>query len=268
MTPLSALLRIEELRLAANAVVEIAALRDLPSILYLEVSGNPLSAASLAALQVLTARGVEVRNEVYVPEDELPTPELPGFGVVYFGTSANANHDLFVLRSDQASDPANLTRMAGQYRELGLSPDGSLLAYLSDREDRWSWHLYLLDLRTGLSRRVTVDPIGESFSSFAMSPDGTTIAAARSFWLPSTSRHYAEVYLIDAATGRTTDLTRRHESTVFHGSPAWSPDGSRLAVDRYRMASGGVTGESSPGPPARCSARSVPSTPAAVPWRT
>lgn len=77
-----------------------------------------------------------------------------------------------------------------------------------------------------------------------MSPDGTTIAAARSFWLPSTSRHYAEIYLIDAATGQTTDLTRRHENTVFHGSPAWSPDGSRLAVDRYRMASGVVTEES------------------------
>ena len=40
-----------------------------------------------------------------------------------------------------------------------------------------------------------------------------------------------------------TDLTRRHETTVFHGSPAWSPDGRRLAVDRYRM-TGGVIEES------------------------
>lgn len=245
VAPLAPLVQLEELELAANAVREIAALQGLTRIRYLGVSGNPLSEASLAALQVLAARGVEVRNEVYVPESELATPALPEFRILYSGKSRNANYDLFALRSDRASDPLNLTRMPGAYTELAVSPDGARLAYLSDKEDRWTWYLYVLDLGTGLSRRLTEDPTGvKHLGSLAWSPDGTAIAAARRFWFPSTGRGYAEIYLIDAATGAMTDLTQRHENRVFHGSPAWSPDGHRLAFHRRRTSAGGVIDES------------------------
>ena len=110
-----------------------------------------------------------------------------------------------------------------------LSPDGSRLAFLSER-DQFSIELYVADARTGkVLRRLTrtaMDPHLQSlqfiYSAGDWSPDGRRIALA------TVSRGKPGISILDASSGHTL-----HEyqlptlGEIF--SPSWSPDAKHLA---------------------------------------
>jgi hypothetical protein len=105
------------------------------------------------------------------------------------------------------------------------APDGTLVYARVDFADpyRPEADLYRVD-GPGRVRQITR---GARLREPAVSPDGRTVAAIRSVAGAST------LLLMDLESGRERELTRP-DVDVAWGSPAWAPDGARLAAVRWR----------------------------------
>ncbi len=120
------------------------------------------------------------------------------------------------------------------------SPDGTMLAFISDRTDKRQ--LYVINPRAGEAEALTTAEDG--VSNFAWSPDGSTLAYTaaepKSAAMKDRDRKYGEfqiadqehrmthLYTIDVKT-RATKTVTKGPFTV--GSFAWSPDGRSIAFD-------------------------------------
>ena len=116
--------------------------------------------------------------------------------------------------------PENLTKDRFLDTEPAWSPDGTRLAYSSDKGGDLL-QLWVRDLATGQDRQLTrliTQPMGASWS-----PDGSRIAFLEvdGMW------RRAAVSVVDVATGK---VTKIHDSLFGPGMPTWSPDGRRVAV--------------------------------------
>ena len=116
--------------------------------------------------------------------------------------------------------PVNLTKDAALDTEPAWSPDGTQLAYSSDKDSE-HLQLWVRDMKSGRSRRLTdltTQPQGAAWS-----PDGTRIA----FFNVDGMWRVAQMSVIDVATGK---VTKVHDTLPQPGAPVWSPDGKRLAI--------------------------------------
>ena len=120
--------------------------------------------------------------------------------------------------------PENLTRSRFFDTEPAWSPDGSQLAYASDRGGA-RLDLWVRDMKTGAERRLT--KLATAAMGPSWSPDGKRIAFldVDGIW------RRANVSVVDVATG---EVTRIHESLFGPGMPTWSPDGKRVAIAMLR----------------------------------
>jgi dipeptidyl aminopeptidase/acylaminoacyl peptidase len=136
--------------------------------------------------------------------------------------------------------------------ELHWAPDGRRLAALLKEKDGTE-QLFWMDARTFAVTRLTH---GASISNFAISPDGTQIAAIEtpsgtsravplSFWFSENNDLLAgtppsrQLVIIDAKTGaqrRAVTDTYSYGGPVTDHDPSWSPDGSKVAVVRQPTA--------------------------------
>jgi Tol biopolymer transport system component len=163
--------------------------------------------------------------------------------------------------------PRQLTSDPGWERDPALSPDGTLVAYTSDRGGRPD--IWIVDARGGEPRRLTdhadgahspawfpdgralvfvSGPLGEEAiwkapwpggspvrllseaRDPAISPDGKRIAFARPG--PSGQMRIALVELADLS--RVDVLTSDGDGMLDHRDPAWSPDGRSLTYADFR----------------------------------
>ncbi len=98
-----------------------------------------------------------------------------------------------------------------------LSPDGRSLVF--DSQSANQEDLFVLDLASGATRRLTNDPFKDRLPTW--SPDGREIA----FFSNRTGK--SEIWMIDTDGGRMRQLT--HAIGAGVNTPMWSPDGRRLA---------------------------------------
>jgi Tol biopolymer transport system component len=126
--------------------------------------------------------------------------------------------DIFLM--NVGGKPENLTKDRFLDTDPAWSPDGSQLAYSSDKGGDLL-QIWIRDMKTGQSRQLThmtTQPQGAAWS-----PDGKRIAVfnVTGMW------RVAEFSVIDVASGT---VTKVHETLPQPGAPSWSPDGKRLAI--------------------------------------
>jgi len=144
--------------------------------------------------------------------------------------------DVFVMDAD-GDDPRQLTaeqdgRSSGQPT---WSPDGGEIAFVRGQSvasvvpSRFGG-LFVMRADGSDVRRLTPDPRGSADTSPAWSPDGREIAFTRGENLSSFTRVNMDIYVVDPEGGAPRRLTRT--AHIFETTPAWSPDGSRIAFTR------------------------------------
>jgi dipeptidyl aminopeptidase/acylaminoacyl peptidase len=133
-----------------------------------------------------------------------------------------------------------LTRAKKSSTSPAWSPDGSRIAFGSDRDDKRQ--IYLIDPMGGEAQVLTSAEDG--VGGFAWSPDGRRIAYTASeaktqsskdrdkkygeFSIVDEDRGQTHLWMIDVATRETKRLT---SGQLAVGSFAWSPDGTAIAYD-------------------------------------
>lgn len=132
----------------------------------------------------------------------------------------NGNSEIYVVNTD-GTDLKNLTRSSGQDAFSSWSPDGSKIAFLSDRgNDTGDNEIYVMN--TDGSNQVSVTStlaFNINNRSPAWSPDGTKIAYEKGL----------AISVVNADGSNPVNLT---QDTYRSSFPSWSPDGSKIAFLR------------------------------------
>ena len=183
--------------------------------------GAPQTVEFNATMQVTRAATTYTRRR----RDFTSTVPRQVLGVVHPVISPDGKQIAFAAVGDiyvmpVGGKPVNLTKDAALDTEPAWSPDGTQLAYSSDKDSE-HLQLWVRDMKSGRSRRLTdltTQPQGAAWS-----PDGTRIA----FFNVDGMWRVAQMSVIDVATGQ---VTKVHDTLPQPGAPAWSPDGKRLAI--------------------------------------
>ncbi len=141
---------------------------------------------------------------------------------IAFHSFRDLNAELYVMQSD-GSDLRRLTLDWAVDAGPNWSPDGSRIAFMSDRgaEELLTapqFDVHIMDLTTGVIDRIT--DTGD-VRALDWSPGGNRITFVRGSGFDG----LGELWAVDATTGAT-DLLLADPV----GFPAWSPDGSMIAV--------------------------------------
>lgn len=114
------------------------------------------------------------------------------------------------------SQPVNVSNSAANDRAPCWSPDGTQIAFESERDG--NWEIYRMRAEGSDLQRVTNHSASDRFP--AWSPDGDQLAfQSERFGQP-------ELCLLDLESRRVSRLTHQPGAEIF---PSWSPDGQKIA---------------------------------------
>ena len=213
---------------------------------------------TVAALALGSAAALSAQNAPAAPPRVAPTvdqiislkragsPEISPDGrwVAYTIRETNWDDNAYeteIWLADSASGATRqLTNAKKSSQSPAWSPDGSKLAFSSDRTDKRQ--IYVINPQGGEAEAIT--SLEDGVSSFAWSPDGRTIAYTATepkpapikdrekkygeFQVVEQDHRMTHLFAIDVATRVTRTLT---SGAFTVGSFSWSPDGKSIAFD-------------------------------------
>ena len=138
---------------------------------------------------------------------------------------------IFVIGSNGAGE-TNITQSASGNDSPSWSPDGTKIAFSSNRDG--NWEIYVMNADGSGVTRLTTNRSADDASP-VWSPDGSKIA-----FHTNRDDNY-EIYVMNADGSAQTNLTK--ESGSEDAYPSWAPDGSRIVFasegDLYTMRADG-----------------------------
>lgn len=216
----------------------------MPRLRPTRTLGLALLAALLVAPAARADRVPTIDDVLSVKRVGSPAISPDGARVAFTARETNWDENAWeteIWLADAASgDVRQLTNAPGSSSSPAWAPDGSRLAFISDRAG--TRQIYLIDPRAGEARVLTSTE--EGVAAFAWSPDGTRIAFTtmdpKSDAMKARGERYGEIELVDEEH-RMTHLhvvdvaareVRRLTSGAFTvGAFDWSPDGRAIAFD-------------------------------------
>ena len=216
-----------------------------------------LCGGSAALAQTPAARRPLAATDLYrlrTVRDPQVSPE--GAWVAYTVTTIDSakdrsETDIWMVNWD-GTQTVRVTSTPGGESSPRWSPDGRFLAFLSSRQAGDGAQVWLLDRRGGEAQRVTT--IKGGVADLAWSPDATRLALVSEFKEDSAAadttrphpivveryhfkqdregyltRSHSHLLLFDVASRKLDTLTT---GDADEASPAWSPDGARIAFVR------------------------------------
>ena len=213
-----------------------------------------LTFAAIATLGTVAAAARPLVLDDYYRVVTVSDPQLSPDGnwIAYSASSpdreADADASDLWLASWDGTRSVQLTSTKASEHTPRWSPDGTLIAFLSDRGDeKQGDQVWLLDRRGGEARQLS--HFDGDIAGMAWAPDGKRLVL--SALVPKTASDAdkpapividrlqfkrdgdgylgaarTHIFVIDALTGTTTQLT---EGSFDERHPAWSPDGSEIA---------------------------------------
>jgi dipeptidyl aminopeptidase/acylaminoacyl peptidase len=186
----------------------------------------------------LLATALTIPEIATMPNLSSPVLSPDGKRIVYVVSRADMERkvydsDLWLAGADGSSD-IQLTRSIGMSNHPRWSPDGSRIAFLSDRFEHRN-AIWVINAAGGEAEKLTNEKgvIGD----FEFAPDGKSIAFTmrdaagehEDVRVVDVDRRPSHLYLIDLSTRALSQLTRGAESFT---NISWSPDGSQIVAQR------------------------------------
>ncbi len=155
----------------------------------------------------------------------------PDGGTIALYATNSGSQDIWLVPANGEGDPRQLTQESMSADETRFqpswSPDGTTIAYVSNKADFWSDDVWLIDVETGRERQLSRTIRAISMTP-AWSPDGERIAVLGTkkdeYWYLD----IADVYLLDPDGGPETPLEMSTFATAYRFRPFWSAAGDRL----------------------------------------
>ncbi len=194
--------------------------------------------------------GSSLRAVTDLPEPVGAAAYVPGQrrAVITVDTGGDERHQLYLVDLDSATTgPGQLDALTDDPRYVhelaGVSPDGSAVAYLSNRRNGVDFDLWACDLATRSHRSLYAEG-GWCQPSSGFSPDGRWVAISR----PGPRPLDEELLMVDVGSGETRAVLAHPDEAAEVGPPLWwdsstifvSSNVSRdlAAVVRYDLSSG------------------------------
>jgi dipeptidyl aminopeptidase/acylaminoacyl peptidase len=187
---------------------------------------------------VALASTLTIEDYATMPSISAPRLSPDGKRIAYVLTRADLarseyDSDLWLIDADGRHD-VQLTHATGSDTHPRWSPDGTRVAFLSDRETRNA--VWLIDPRGGEPWKLTGEP--GPIREFEWSPDGKSIAfietdpasGEREDVHIAGERRQAHLYIIDVATRAVRRLTRGAAFSINNLS--WTPDSRTIVIER------------------------------------
>ncbi|HKO02461.1 MAG TPA: S9 family peptidase [Thermoanaerobaculia bacterium] len=187
----------------------------------------------------LLAAALTIQDYATMPAISSPIISPDGKRIVYVATRADMERsaydsDLWLAGVDGLND-IQLTHSNSTNNHPRWSPDGSRIAFISDRDEKRN-AVWIIGANGGEAEKLTNERGG--INDFEFSPDGKTIAFTMRDGPPAEKEDFrvvgsetrpSHLYLIDLESRRVTRLTNSADSFT---NLSWSPDGSLIAIER------------------------------------
>lgn len=196
-------------------------------------------------LALILAATLSIEDYATLPQLSAPRLSPDGKRVAYVVTRADLarsayDSDVWLVNAD-GSRNVQLTRAGGSDGSPRWSPDGTQVAFLSDRVG--TSQVFVISSDFGEARQVTSEP--SAVRELAWAPDGKSIAFTRPEEVTAEEKKrttdkddarvvgqgkkHVHLHLADVESGKVRRLTSGDFSVLF---PSWSPDGKAIAFAR------------------------------------